>query len=169
VLRVFRNLLREGISIRDAQTVLEALADHAQRLKDPDVLTEFVRQRLARHITRRYSDENGVIHYIGLAPDAEDAISAGLHGGDGGAMNLTLDPNDARKLLTALRTAAERWRGSSDVVVLCPPLARGPLRRLTEKVAPRVAVVSPAELLPTARLERVTAVSLRNPPGGQAA
>lgn len=164
VLKVFRNLLREGVSIRDAQTVLEALSDHATRLKDPDVLTEFVRQRLARHITHRYSDDKGVIHYIGLAPDAEDAISAGLHGGEGGAMNLTLDPNDARKLLTSLRASAERWRGSSDVVILCPPLARGPLRRLTEKVAPRVPVISPAELLPTVRLERVTAVSLRNPP-----
>lgn len=168
VLKVFRNLLREGVSIRDAQTVLEALSDHAPRLKDPDVLTEFVRQRLARHITRRYSDEKGVIHYIGLAPDAEDAISAGLHGGEGGAMNLTLDPNDARKLLTGLRTAAERWRGSADVVILCPPLARGPLRRLTEKVAPRVPVISPAELLPTVRLERVSAVSLRNVPQGRA-
>ena len=148
--------------------MLEALSDHAPRLKDPDVLTEFVRQRLARHITRRYSDDKGVIHYIGLAPDAEDSISAGLHGGEGGAMNLTLDPNDARKLLTGLRSAAERWRGSSDVVILCPPLARGPLRRLTEKVAPRVPVISPAELLPTVRLERVAAVSLRNAPQGRA-
>jgi flagellar biosynthesis protein FlhA len=67
VLRVFRNLLREGISIRDAQTVFEALADHANRVKDPDLLTEFVRQRLSRHITRRYSNSEGVIHYIGLA------------------------------------------------------------------------------------------------------
>jgi len=162
VMRVFRNLLREGVSIRDATTILEALADHAPRLKDPDVLTEFVRQRLARHITHRYSDDDGVIHYIGLAPDAEDAISAGLHGGDGGAMNLSLDPNDARRLLTSLRTSAERWRGGSDLVILSPPLARGPLRKLTEKVVPRVPVLSPAELLPTVRLERVTAVSIRN-------
>ncbi len=165
VMRVFRNLLREGVSIRDATTILEALADHAPRLKDPDVLTEFVRQRLARHITRRYSDENGVIHYIGLAPDAEDAVSAGLHGGDGGAMNLSLDPNDARRLLTSLRTSAEKWRGGSDLVILSPPLARGPLRRLTEKVVPRVPVLSPAELLPTVRLERVTTVSIRNAGG----
>lgn len=161
VLNVFRNLLRESISIRDAQTILEALADHAHRVQDADVLTEFVRQRLARHITRRYAKE-GVVHYIGLAPDAEQAISNALHGGEGGSMNLTLDPNAARKLLTGIRSAAESWRGAEDVVVLCPPLARGPLRRLTEKVVPRVPVVSPAELMPTVRLERVAAVSLRN-------
>ena len=164
VLNVFRNLLRESISIRDAQTILEALADHCGRVQDADVLTEFVRQRLARHITHRYSDDNGTVHYIGLAPDAEQAISNGLHGGEGGSMNLTLDPQAARKLLTGLRDAAESWRGSEDVVVLCPPLARGPLRRLTEKVVPRVPVLSPAELMPTVRLERVAAVSLRNAP-----
>ncbi len=162
VLRVFRNLLREGVSVRDAQTILEALADNAARVRDPDVLTEFVRQRMARHVTRRFGSDDGVIHYIGLAPDAEDAISSGLHSGEGGTMNLTLDPGDARRLLTSLRDAAERWRGSNDVVVLCPPLARGPLRRLTEKVIPRVPVVSPAELLPEVRLERVAVVSLRN-------
>ena len=162
VLRVFRNLLREGVSIRDAQTILEALADHAGRVRDPDVLTEFVRQRLARHITRKFGSDDGVIHYIGLAPDAEDALSSGLHGGEGGAMNLSLAPDAARRLLTGLRDAAERWRGSNDVVVLCPPLARGPLRKLTEKVIPRVPVLSPAELLPEVRLERVAAVSLRN-------
>ena len=162
VLNVFRNLLREGISIRDSQTILEAMADHAHRVQDADVLTEFVRQRLARHITRRYSTKEGVVHYIGLAPDAEQALSNSLHGGEGGAMNLTLDPRSARRLLTGIRAAAEGWRGSDDVVVLCPPLARGPLRRLTEKVVPRVPIVSPAELLPTVRLERVGAVSLRN-------
>ena len=80
-------------------------------------------------------------------------------------MNLSLDPNDARRLLTSLRTAAERWRGGSDLVILSPPLARGPLRKLTEKVVPRVPVLSPAELLPTVRLERVMAVSIRNSGG----
>jgi len=159
VLKVFRNLLREGVSVRDSQTILEAMAEHSGRIKDPDALTEFVRQRLARHLTHRYSDE-GTLHYIGLAPDTEDAISRAIHSNDAGAISLALDPDQARRLLTGLRDAAESWRGSSEVVVLCPPLARGPLRRLAEKVIPRVPIVSAAELLPTIRLERVAVVSL---------
>ena len=162
VLKVFRNLLRERVSVRDVSAILEALADHASRVKDPDVLTEFVRHRLARHITRRFAAEDGVIHYIGLAPDAEEAISQGLHTGEGGAVNLTLDPADARRLLMGIRDAGDKWKGSVEVVLLSPPLARGPLRRLTEKVVPRIPVVSPAELLPEVRLERVAVVSLRN-------
>jgi flagellar biosynthesis protein FlhA len=160
VLKVFRNLLREGVSVRDAQTILEALADHAHRLKDPDALTEFVRQRLARHLTHRYADEDGVMHYIGLAPDMEEVIARALHSSEAGAMSLALDPEHARLLLTGLRDAAEAYRGTGEVVVLCPPLARGPLRRLAEKVIPRVPMVSAAELLPTVRLERVAVVGL---------
>jgi len=160
VLRIFRNLLREGVSIRDAQTILEAMADRADRVTDPDALTEFVRQRMARHLTHRYADDEGTIHYIGLGRDAEERISESLHGGEKGAINLTLSPDDARTLLIGLRDAADEWRGQNEVVVLCPPLARGPLRKLTEKVIPRVSIVSPAELLPTVRLERVGVVSM---------
>jgi len=76
-------------------------------------------------------------------------------------MSLGLDPEQARRLLTGLRDAAEAWRGPGEAVVLCPPLARGPLRRLTEKIIPRVPVLSPAELLPSVRLERVAVVSLK--------
>jgi flagellar biosynthesis component FlhA len=77
-------------------------------------------------------------------------------------MSLALDPEAARKLLTGLRDAAEAWNGAGDVVVLCPPLARGPLRNLSSKVIPRVAIESAAELLPTVRLDRVASVSLIN-------
>ncbi len=160
VLRVFRNLLREGISVRDVHTVLEALGDYALKTKAPDVLTEFVRQRMARHITRRFADEDGVVHYLALASDAEDAISRGLQGADGGAMSLVLDPAHVRLLLGAIREHTEGWSGAGHVVVLCPPLARGPFRRLVEKVVPRVVVLSPAELAPGVKLERVAVLSL---------
>jgi flagellar biosynthesis protein FlhA len=161
VLRVFRNLLREGVSVRDSQTIFEALADNAIRVKDADLLTEFVRQRLSRHITRRFTSPEGVIHYIGLAPDAEDALTRGLRSEQGGQVNLSLDPEEARQLLTGLRDAAEAWTGEGSVVILCPPLARGPLRRLAEKIIPRIPILSPGELLPAVRLQRVAAVSLR--------
>ena len=160
VLRVFRNLLREGVSVRDATTIIEALAEHSTRLKDPNSLTEFVRQRLSRHLTHRYATPEGVLHYIALAPDTEEAIARALHTSESGAMSLALDPEQARILLTGLRDAAESWNGAGDVVVLCPPLARGPLRMLSGKVIPRVAIVSAAELLPTIRLDRVASVSL---------
>ena len=53
VQRVLQNLLKERISIRDLQTILETLSDYSAITKDPDMLTEYVRQSLSRNITKQ--------------------------------------------------------------------------------------------------------------------
>jgi flagellar biosynthesis protein FlhA len=159
LLKVFRNLLREGVSVRDVQSILEALAEYAPKTKDADILTEFVRQKLARHITRKFSDEEGCIHYLALGRDAEDAVSRGLQG-ENGSMNLVMDPDQVRQLLEQIKLKSETFNGPGQLVVLCPPLARGPFRRLAERVVPRVPVLSPNELQAGARLQKVGVVSL---------
>jgi len=164
VLRVFRNLLREGVSVRDSQSILEALAEHSARSRDPDVLTELVRQRLARHITHRFASPEGVLRYLALAPDAEKLVSQSLQAMDDGTTKLVMDPQLAQLLLQRLGQIIDRHRGAEDLVLLCPPLARGPFRRLSEKLYPRVPVLSPGELLPTVRLDRVGLISLEQQP-----
>jgi len=168
VLQVVRNLIREGVSARDMQTILEALSDYAGRTQNANVLTEFVRQRLSRHISRRVADVDNVVHYIALGPGAEDAITSGLQSGDGGAVSLLLDPEISRQLIVKMREESEGYAGDGQVVILCPPLARGPFRRLMEKVLPRLPIISPAELLPTIKLDRVAVVDipLRRSPSG---
>jgi len=160
LLKVFRNLVREGISARDAQTILEALGEYAPKTKDADLLTEFVRQRLARHISSRFSDEQGVIHYLALGPGAEEAITQSLQTTESGGMNLVLNPDVARILITKVKDAAESNANMGTIVLLAPPLARGPLSRLVEKVVPRLPVISPAELVPTVKLDRLVVVDV---------
>ena len=160
VLRVFRSLIREGLSVRDSTTILEALSDYAAKTKDPDVLVEFVRQRLSRHITRRFADEEGIIHYVGLEPQMENVLLQGLQTQDGSAPNLIVDPTVAQTLFTSIQDLTENFSGPSQAVVLAPPLARGALRRMLERVMPRVVVLSSAELLPTVSLDRIGQVSL---------
>ena len=160
VLRVFRNLLKEGISIRDTGRILETLAEYAPRTRDPDVLTEFVRQRMARHITGRVIDTEGQVAVVQLGRDAEEAVLRGLQSQDGGAPVLQLDPQTARTLITRIAEHVEGYAGEGPAVVLAPPLARGALRRMLERVLPRVTVLSSAEILPTARLQSVGIVTL---------
>ncbi|MEO0602199.1 MAG: flagellar biosynthesis protein FlhA, partial [Myxococcota bacterium] len=160
VLKVCRNLLKEGLSVRDLQTILEALADYAPRTRDPEVLTEFVRQRMARHITGRFA-EDGVVRIVQLGPAAEDAVLRGLQATEGSTPNLQLPPTQARDLILGIRDQVERYAGPGQAVVMCPPLARGALRRLVERALPRVTVLSSAELLPEVRLEPVGQVDLR--------
>ena len=71
VMQVLRNLLREGVSIRDMRSILEGLADTAHLSKNPDELTEHVRQRLARRLTRAQLASDGALRPLVLDPRAE--------------------------------------------------------------------------------------------------
>ncbi|MEJ7619404.1 MAG: flagellar biosynthesis protein FlhA [Aquificaceae bacterium] len=73
--RVLQNLLREGIPINDLLTILETLADYIEQTRDPDLLTEYVRQRLAKRITRLYST-NGTLYAMILSPKVETKLTA---------------------------------------------------------------------------------------------
>ncbi len=160
LLKVYRNLIREGLSVRDSQTILESLSEYGTRTRDANVLTEFVRQALARHVTRRFADDGGTLHYMALGPAAEEAVARALQTSDSGSVTLALDPDTSRHLLSGIRQQVEGWTGAGDVVLLCPPLARGPFQRLLEKVLPRTPVLSPVELLPGVKLDRVAVIEL---------
>jgi len=73
--RVLQNLLREGVPINDLLTILETLADYIEQTKDPETLTEFVIQRLAKRITRTFST-NGTLYTLVLSPKLETHLSA---------------------------------------------------------------------------------------------
>ncbi len=161
VLSVFRNLLSEGLSVRDAPGILLGLTLNASRVNDDQVLTELARQRMSGHITRRYSGMGGVISYIGCAPDVEETLSKGILIDKSGRTSLTVEPENLRKLIVRFRDAVERWKGTGQIVIMTPPLVRGPLRRLIKPIIPRVPVISYSELLPTVTLDRIAVVSLR--------
>jgi flagellar biosynthesis component FlhA len=75
-------------------------------------------------------------------------------------MTLVLEPDTTRKLIASVRAFIESWSGAGDPVLLVPPLARGPIRRLLEKALPRLAVLSPGEIVPGTAIERVGEITL---------
>src|SRR5688572_10556589 len=89
--KVLRNLLREGVSIRDLGTILETLGDYGPRTKDPEILTEYVRQALARTLCARHLDSEGRLYVITLDPKLEDVIRTGTERHENGSV-LTLAP-----------------------------------------------------------------------------
>ncbi|MFN3598741.1 MAG: flagellar biosynthesis protein FlhA [Aquificaceae bacterium] len=78
--RVLQNLLKESIPINDLLTILETLADYIEQVKDPELLTEFVRQRLAKKITRMYTTD-GILYAMVLSPKLEAKLTAYLQEG----------------------------------------------------------------------------------------
>jgi len=160
LVRVLRGLLREGISIRDMRTILEAIADSAPRSKDIGFLVEQSRRRLARQITTRLSDNTGVVRAITLERPVEDQLRASLVQSDGEAQ-LSPDLALAKNLLAQLetRSAALATAGHA-AVLLAPPDLRRPLFDFAHRFTPDLWVVSARELLPGTTVEPAGALQL---------
>jgi flagellar biosynthesis protein FlhA len=160
VVRVLGNLLREGIPIRDLRSIIEALADHAGTTKDPELLTEMARQALGRTIMRQYQAPDGTLPVITLDPRLDRALSDQAAAVPQGGM-LNLDPGLSHTLLAALKQAVERVaaRGHQPVL-LCSPMLRRHIRRLTDRILHAVPVVGINELDSMVRLQPLDTIRL---------
>jgi flagellar biosynthesis protein FlhA len=157
VVQVLRQLLQEQISVRDLRTVLEILADHAPHTKDPALLTEFVRQGLGRSITRKYSDDEGVLHVLTLDQTTEDLFRRGRTESGMPA----LDPGIAQSLLSNIETSFSDASGGDVVpVLLTAPDLRRQLRTFIERFIPSLAVLSYKEVDPRAEIRAVGAIRI---------
>src|SRR5205823_14301288 len=76
VQRVLQNLVRERVNVRDLETILEALAEHADKARDADALTEHVRRALGRRITQQYRGADGRLRVVSLARGLDARLAA---------------------------------------------------------------------------------------------
>ncbi len=142
---IVQNLLKERVSVRDLRTILEVISLQSRVSKNPDYLTEQVRQALARSICKQNLADTGELLAVTLAPDVENVIAQGLSP-DG--TSLTLDPDFTRRMLDNLNSELERAISSSgnQPVILCSSPIRMPFRRLIERTYPQIAVMSYNEI-----------------------
>jgi len=130
--KVLQFLLEEEVSIRDQVTILETLADWAGQTKDPVVLTEYVRQALQRHISRKYQ-ENGVMQALTLTPELEAELAESLQQSENGSF-LNLDPGKARGILDAVVGKFNEARNQDkQPIILTNPILRFHLKRLLDR------------------------------------
>jgi flagellar biosynthesis protein FlhA len=157
VQRVLQNLLRERIPIRNLLLILENLADGARASKDVDFLTERVRSSMARHISAEYT-ENGLLSVITVDPRLETLLGeAARRGEDAYAL---LDPNTVAKIYGSLTKQIQHAQQAGlQPVVLTSPQTRLALKRLTERAAPSLVVLSYSEIAPGLRVESIGQIS----------
>ena len=149
---ILRNLLREGISIRDLVSILEALVEVRGHSQDPDQLTEYVRASFSHFLCAKFSDPNGILHALILEPSAERSVLSGLRESSS-ALWLDLDLDTSLKILTSVSRGLQRASEAGvPVVVLCSPRPRRFLRRLLEPSFPMVAVLAYSEVAPLAEV-----------------
>ncbi len=148
VLKVLKNLLKEGVSIRDLRSILESLADMAVSSKDPQILTEHVRMALARTITKKLVDSNGQLHLITLDRAIEETLAGGIIQTDQG-QQLSVEPDYVRQVISQLsKQAAILASEASHTVVLCSPLIRLHVKALIDRFIPNIVVLSHNEISP---------------------
>jgi len=160
VVKVLGNLLRERVSIRDLRTILETLADHAAVTKDTDFLTEYVRQALARSITTQYQTPEKTLPVISIDPNLDQKVSESIQETPQGTY-LGLDPLYTQRMMLKIKEASERvsLKGYQSVI-LCSPVIRPHLRKLTERFLPGLAVLSSNEVAPQVKLQTIEIVRM---------
>ncbi|MEZ4363635.1 MAG: flagellar biosynthesis protein FlhA [Kofleriaceae bacterium] len=151
LIKVLRNLLRESVAVRDMRTILEALADHTPTVKDPDELTELVRQRLHRRLSRDHLSADGTLRPLVIDPRAEAVLR---EAGPRLAPALSRLGDEL-----AARARELTIRDEPALLVVAPDLRRL-AAKLAKKHAPGLAVLSYREVDPTLPFATRAVVSL---------
>jgi flagellar biosynthesis protein FlhA len=159
VLRVVKNLLMENVSIRDFRTILETLADYALLTKDPETLTEFVRQALGRNIIEQYKHGDDTLYLLSMDRNVEEIISDGVQN-SGQESFLAIEPGIAQNIIAGIRQGVEKFNqtGSSPVLIASPSIRRH-VKKLTERFMPSLAVISHNEIPPNIKIQSLGVIN----------
>jgi flagellar biosynthesis protein FlhA len=162
VQKVLQNLVRENVSVRDLLSIVEALADVGGAVKDPDQLTEFVRERLSRTIIKPYLDSESALPIITLDHTVERALQESLRKTDHGAY-LAMEPMAAQAMIRNINEALESAMvADGQPVLLTSPVVRPHLAQLLQRFIPTLPVISQAEIPPDVRLQALKNVVLHH-------
>jgi len=161
VQKVLQNLLREQVSIRDLLTIVETLADYAPVTKDPELLTEYVRQRLARSLTKPYVEKDQTLKVLSVSPAMEEILADGVNQTEYGAY-MALEPDQAERIISNIKAALERSAVRIEQpVLLCSSTIRRHLRKLCERYQMHVAVISHNEIPGGLRVQAVGEIGIK--------
>jgi len=162
VQKVLQNLLRERISIRNLLTIVETLADFAPMGKDPDLLTEYVRQRISKGMLAPYLQDGKMLQVITFDRKLEEILSKNIKHTEHGSY-LSLDPQLVVEIVGVITKEVEQQLAvNNQPVIMTSPSLRRHVRKLIEPSLPTVFVVSHAEIVDDINLQASGKVSLKN-------
>jgi flagellar biosynthesis protein FlhA len=161
VVKVLQNLLAERVSIRDLRSIFETLADYCRSIKNPDLLTRYVRKALGRGIIRKYLAPDERLIVITLDRAVEDLIVAGLQHRDDGSTSLQLDPEMAQRILNRIAETLESFQSTgTQPIILCGSLIRWDIRQLVNRFIPGVVVLAFDEIPPGTQTRSIGIVTI---------
>lgn len=160
VQKVLGKLLKERVSIRNLPIIFETLADFSRVTTDPEILTEYVRQALAKQITNQYQNNHEALKVITLSGQIEKLIVDHVQQTEHGNY-LALDPQTSQAILEAIRIQVEQLQLINQTpIILCSPAIRMYVRELTERFFPQVPILSYNELDANIEVQSVGVVNV---------
>jgi flagellar biosynthesis protein FlhA len=159
VQQILQLLLREGVPIRQLSAILETLGDYAARTKDPILLTEYVRHRLARTISTKYRGSDGTLYVATLDPALEDRIRAGFDHNDKGLF-IRMSPQAVEITCKLIANEVNRLTAANHPpIVLVSPQIRAAVKQLTAAHLPQLIVLSYNEITRDTRIESMAMIT----------
>lgn len=159
VQQILQMLLREGVPVRQLGPILETLGDYAPRTKDPVLLTEYVRRRLARSISTRYRNAENRLFVLTLDPALEDRIRAGFEHSEQG-LSVRMSPQAIEAVCRQIAAGVERLTAAKHPpVVLVSPQIRAALRQMSVAHLPNLVLLSYNEITRDTKIEAVAMVA----------
>jgi flagellar biosynthesis protein FlhA len=160
VQRVLQNLLREEVSIRNLDLILEVLVDRARAVKDPAELVELVRQKLAPQICQALAASSGDLYVLMLDPAVEKTLSQ-AYAQSPNAQAAALEPRFADQMLKRLAGSVEKMMSANVApVLLCGAELRKGLKEFTIRTLPHLKILSMQEVGTNIRLKSFGVVTV---------
>ena len=145
VQRVLQNLVTEGVSIANADVLVEHLADLARFQKDPAELTELLRQRMSYAICHQLRGSHDDLAVLNLDPRIENQIATNI--AQGASHGLIVEPRTAEALIRNLINLTDAMhRAGRAPVLLCGNELRRHLKSFTRRSLPKLSILSIAEI-----------------------
>ncbi|NLY71819.1 MAG: flagellar biosynthesis protein FlhA [Clostridiales bacterium] len=155
--KILTNLLQEGIPIRDMEGILETIGERGTVIKDTDMLTEYVRQRLKRTITRKFTDGKS-IKVITLDQRIEDIILNSAKRNEHGTY-LAIEPEVVQRIIESVTKQVEKIKDIvSQPIILTSPVVRIYFKRLISQFFPNLVVLSFNEIEPNIQIQAIGVV-----------
>jgi flagellar biosynthesis protein FlhA len=160
--RVLKNLLANGIPIKELTAILESLGEYAPKTKNSIALTELVRKRLSRTITELYKDEQGKISALTIEPTLENQMCSTLH--QEGEMLILAMPTESAMNIS--QKVADAWKQAMDkgidkLVLLCDSKLRAPLASMLARTVPTLPVIAYDEIILGVEIESVRTIDFQ--------
>ena len=157
--KIFVNLIREKVSIKDIIFIFERLCDYARFSKEPDILSERLRAALGRQICLSNSNKEKVLYALTLSSEWEKTLDDSCQRTELGTMFL-LNPMQVQELIESTANTLMRAQQTIGIqpVILCSPRIRLPLYQMLERHIPTIVVISYSELITDIRVEAIDTI-----------